>query len=319
MSFGAAINRDRTTRVGACILVITLAASGWLAWSIDQSRARVPPDELLYLQTTRAVKILSLGYTGLAACIYWTRAVQYFGEKNVAKSRDFSLLPKLLDLTVSLDPHLVPAYQFGGIFLAQNPPYGAGMPDAAVAFIERGLKDNPNDWRLYYHLGFIHYMERHDYKAAADAFSRGGKVAGNPPWMNALPALMSQRAGDIETARILWTKMYEESQDEAMRKNARMRLIALRVDDDVTHLEAIVADYKRRFDSYPAKWSQVVSAGYLRGIPADPSNAPYILEPDGKVVVQDAMRFPFITKGVPPGQQPAETITKESEQLQKKH
>src|SRR3954462_4160579 len=146
MSFAAAINRDRTTRTAAFILVITLAASGWLAWRIDQARTQRPPDELLYLQTPRAVKIMSLGYTGLAACIYWTRAVQYFGEKNVAKAKRFDLLPKLLDLTVSLDPHLVPAYQFGGIFLAQSPPYGAGMPDAAVNFIERGLKDNPNDW-----------------------------------------------------------------------------------------------------------------------------------------------------------------------------
>src|SRR5690349_16900722 len=116
MTLAAAIDRDRTTRVAACLLVVTLAASGWLAWRIDQSREQQPPDELLYLQTPRAVKIMSLGYTGLAACIYWTRAVQYFGEKNVAKSRDFSLLPKLLDLTVSLDPHLIPAYQFGGIF-----------------------------------------------------------------------------------------------------------------------------------------------------------------------------------------------------------
>src|SRR5207248_5935651 len=181
MSLVAAITRDPATKVAASVLVVSLALSGWLAWRLDHERAQQPPDEVLYLQTPRAVKFMSLGYTGLAACIYWTRAVQYFGEKNIAKARRFDLLLPLLNLTVSLDPHLIAAYTFGGIFLSQSPPFGAGTPDVAVDFVERGIRDNPNDWRLYYHLGFIHYMERHDFRAAADAFSRGAKVAGNPP------------------------------------------------------------------------------------------------------------------------------------------
>src|SRR4051794_16205918 len=138
MTISAAIMRDSVTRVAAFVLVVCLSFSGWLAWRIDRSQIEQPPEEVLYLQTPRAIEFLSLGYTGLAACIYWTRAVQYFGEKNIARSKRFDLLPPLLDLTVSLDPHLIPAYQFGGIFLAQSPPYGAGVPDAAVNFVERG-------------------------------------------------------------------------------------------------------------------------------------------------------------------------------------
>lgn len=319
MSLAAAILKDRVTRVAATVLVIALALSAWLAFRLDSERAQAPPAEVLYLQTPRAVHFMSLGYTGLAACIYWTRAVQYFGEKNIAKSRRFDLLPSLLDLTVSLDPHLVAAYTFGGIFLAQSPPYGAGMPDAAVDFVERGIKDNPSDWRLYYHLGFIHYMERHDYRAAADAFSRAAKVAGNPAWMNAMPALMNERAGDIETARILWTRLYEQAEDESMKRNAFIRLVALRVDDDVTHLESMAEQYRRQTGAYPTRWQQLISMGWLQGIPTDPSHAPYRLLPGGKVLVEDAQRFPFIRKGIPEGQQPSETITKESQQLLKKH
>src|SRR5438309_1931293 len=101
------------------------------------------------------------------------------------------------------------------------------MPDDAVNFVERGIKDNPGDWRLYYHWGFIHYIERHDYQSAADAFARGATVAGNPPWMNAMPAPMLQRAGDIGTARILWTTMHEQAQDESMRTAWRSATIFL--------------------------------------------------------------------------------------------
>lgn len=318
MSLIAAVTRDATTKFAALVLVICLSLSAWLAWRLDRDRAAQPADEVLYLQTPRAVRFMSFGYTGLAACIYWTRAVQYFGEKNIARSKHFDLLPPLLDLTVSLDPHLVAAYTFGGIFLSQSPPFGAGMPDAAVDFVERGIKDNPDDWRLYYHLGFIHYMERHDYRAAADAFERGAKVAGNPPWMNGMPALMMERAGDIETARLLWRKMYEGAENETIRKNAYIRLVALQVDDDVTHLEAMTETYRQRVGSWPTSWSQLVAMHWLQGVPVDPSGAPYKLVPEGKVVVEDAMRFPFIRKGIPAGQEPAETITKESEQLMKK-
>ncbi len=319
MSATAAILRNSVTRISAVILVFTLGASAWLAYRLDVSRPEVPSQEVLYLQTPRAVKIISLGYTGLAACIYWTRAVQYFGEKNVAKSKRFDLLQPLLDLTVSLDPHMVPAYEFGAIFLAQAPPYGAGMPDAAVKFVERGIHDNPTDWRLYYHLGFIQYIERHDYKAAADAFTRASDVAGHPAWMNAMPALMSQRAGDIETARVLWTRMYENAENEAMRKNAYLRLVALHVDDDVIHLEALTATYQQRTGNYPVGWREMIAAGLLKGVPVDPSGEPYRLAANGKVVVEDPARFPFITKGIPSGQKAAQTVTDESEKLLKNH
>jgi tetratricopeptide (TPR) repeat protein len=318
MSIAAAISRDSTTKTAAVVLVVCLCASAWLAWRLDASRGEQPPDEVLYLQTPRAVRFMSLGYTGLAACIYWTRAVQYFGEKNVAKAKRFDLLLPLLNLTVSLDPHLDAAYTFGGIFLSQSPPFGSGTPDAAVDFVERGIKDNPNDWRLYYHLGFIHYMERHDYRAAADAFQRGAKVAGNPPWMNGMPALMLQRAGDIQTARLLWTKMYEGAENETIRKNAYTRLVALRVDDDVIHLEQIAETYRQRTGTYPQDWGQLISQGLLRGVPLDPTGTPYKLLPGGKVVVEDAMKFPFITKGIPEGQQAPNNIPIEPQKSQEK-
>jgi tetratricopeptide (TPR) repeat protein len=317
MSAASAINRNSATRLAAAALLLSLVSSVFLAYHLDQTRTLTPTEEVLYLQSPRAVKYMSLGYTGLAACIYWTRAVQYFGDKNAAKAKNFDLLLPLLNLAVSLDPHLVPAYLFGGIFLAQKPPYGAGMPDAAVDFLERGVKDNPSDWRLYYHLGFIHYMERQDYKAAADAFTRGNQTINSPPWMNGMPALMLQRAGDIQTARILWTRMYEGTDDAAVKKNALIRLVALRVEDDINHLQAFTESYKQRFGAYPATWSQLIAAGFLGGIPADPSRTPYVLKPDGKVVVTDANKFPFITKGFPEGQQPAESITQESEKLLK--
>ena len=39
-------------------------------------------EEVLYHEFAQGIKRLSLGYDGLLADIYWTRAVQYFGRRH---------------------------------------------------------------------------------------------------------------------------------------------------------------------------------------------------------------------------------------------
>src|SRR5260370_32419347 len=83
----------------------------------------------------------------MVADIYWTRAVQYFGEQHHNGSSDFRLLAPLLEVTTELDPRLFPAYQFGANFLAPKPPSGAGLPGAALSLMKYGVEHNPNEWR----------------------------------------------------------------------------------------------------------------------------------------------------------------------------
>ena len=105
---------------------------------------------------------LSLGYEGLLADIYWTRVVQYFGGKRVAHSTEFKLLGPLLQITTDLDPHLLIAYRFGSIFLADKPPRGAGEPLEALALLHRGVVANPDYWRLWEDVGFVYYWDLKD-------------------------------------------------------------------------------------------------------------------------------------------------------------
>jgi tetratricopeptide (TPR) repeat protein len=314
----AATFRNPVNRGAAALLVLSLGMAAFTARRLDEIRPHASLDEVLYLQSPRVVKFMSLGYTGLAADIYWTRAVQYFGEKNFLKAKRFDLLPKLLELTVDLDPHLIPAYSFGSIFLAQQPPQGAGMPDKAVEFVERGIRENPDYWRLYYHLGFIHFIERHDYEAAAKAFERGSKVPGANPAMKTLAAAMEQRAGNIQTARLLWINIYESTDEPVIRKNALTRLVALKVDEDVWQLEGAVRVYQQRKGKLPESWQDLRTEGLLRGVPIDPSGEVYKLTPDGRVLVQDPQKFPFIQRGLPQGQSAVETITPESQKVVEK-
>src|SRR5437867_1927122 len=128
------------------------AGSVLLLRRVDQLRTGATLEEVLYISSPKLLKRASLGYSGLLADIYWTRAVQYFGNKHHNRAMRYDLLWPLLNITTQLDPHLVPAYLFGGTFLSQQPPQGAGDPAKAIELVEYGIRNNPADWHLYYDL-----------------------------------------------------------------------------------------------------------------------------------------------------------------------
>src|SRR5438477_9457937 len=250
------MNRSRTVTITAGILlVICLAGSAAVLSRIDHLRTAATLEEVLLVSSPKAVKRMSLGYDGLLADIYWTRAVQYFGGRHVERASHYRLLAPLLAITTTLDPHLVVAYQFGANFLSPAPPNGAGMPDKAIELVEYGIRNNPDDWKLYYELGFIYYIDTKNYGRAADAFARGSKVPNAHPFLKVMAAQMAQHAGELETARMLWVATYQTTEDRQIRANALSHLRALRVDEEVAMLEKAVAQYGQKTGHLPPSMS----------------------------------------------------------------
>ena len=294
---------SRVSIFAGATLVACLALSVLTLRKIDEIREGATLKEVLYIPSAKTVERMSLGYDGLLADIYWTRVVQYFGSKHRANSKQYKLLAPLLDITTTLDPHLIVAYQFGSTFLAQKPPEGAGQPEESVRMIEKGIRANPETWQLYYELGFLQYMELHDPAAAARTFERGSTIPHAHPFLKILAASMAQHAGERNLARMLWTTTYQTTEDSMIKANASKHLRAIRVDDDVEHLQQIVDEYKNKTGATPKNTVELANAGYLKGIPVDPLGLPYKIV-DGRVEVQDPGKLPFITKGLPPGKKP---------------
>jgi tetratricopeptide (TPR) repeat protein len=291
----------RTTVIASLLLLAFLAGTVLTLGGVDQIRGSAPLQEVLYISSPKVLKRLSLGYTGLLADIYWTRAVQYFGGKHHAGADEYKLLGPLLEITAALDPHLLPVYEYGANFLSPRQPLGAGEPKRAVELVERGIAENSNNWHLYNNLGFIYYLELHDYKKAAEAFDRGSKVPGAHPFLHTMAANMAEHAGDTQMARMLWVTSFESTESKDIRLNAVAHLRALQVEDDVTALERLVSIYRERTGHLPASLGDLVAAGFLRGIPADPTGRPYKVMPDGSIQVRNPDDVPFLTKGIPPG------------------
>jgi len=263
-------------------MALLLGAIATLQSRIDaQTRDFAAHKEELLLSSPAAIQKLSLGYNSLLADIYWTRAVQYYGSHFNAESHDFQLLWPLLDVATTLDPKLIVAYRFGAIFLSE-PLAGANRTDLAIKLVKRGIEANPDDWHLNGDLGFLYYWRMKDYPDAAATYFEGSKKPDAPAWMKLMAARVSTMGGSIDTSRMIWSEIYESTQDASVRKKAAEELEALQAQSDEQHLDELAADYQKRFGRYPASTEELRAAGFLRGIPLDSEGYPYIFGADGK-------------------------------------
>jgi len=238
-------------------------------------------DEVL-VRSPRLMKLAMLEYSTLAADIYWTRAVQYYGGKRLVLDTNLESLWPLLDLATTLDPNLLPAYRFGATFLSEPPPRGAGRPDLAVRLLERGLQANPEFWRLNQDLGNVYYLEMHDYAKAGQAYLDGSKKPGAKPWMKIMAARLLEKGDSRETAAMLWSEVFESSNDDSIKENARINLQLLQCEEDIEHINEIAQQFLSKTGRPARNLRELVHAGLIGGEPTDPLGYVYSMGPDGK-------------------------------------
>jgi hypothetical protein len=277
----------KSDRIITWVLLLALPAAFTGIWrlqhSIDAQRASLSQerDDVL-LRSGKLAKVMSLEYAPLLADIYWTRVVQYYGNKHIRGQANLELLWPLLDIATTLDPNLLVAYRFGAIFLSQKAPSGAGRPDLAVQLIRRGIKENPEEWRLYENFGFVYYFDLKDYQKASQAFLEGSKNPHAQFWMKVMAARVAAEGESYETSMFLWKDVYDTTSDPMVKKNALQHLQLLKVKEDCRRLDALADEYAKRYGKRPAHMREIVQAGLLSAIPADPLGFAYVLSEDGK-------------------------------------
>ena len=172
------------------------------------------------------------------------------------------------------------------------------MPERAIQLEEFGIRNNPDEWRLYYNEGFIRYMELKDYAGAAEVFARGARCPMLTPSWRVLAGKMAEHAGDRQMARMMWSTTYQTTKDNNVRANAAAHLRALQVDEDVTNLEALTGRYQQQTGRFPASFTDLEAAGLL---PGARRSARTSLQADSRGARGGTPDdFPFIQKGTPP-------------------
>jgi tetratricopeptide (TPR) repeat protein len=290
-------NRGRTAALSSVIL-LGIAGIVLLTNWIDTHRQT--PDiasaqEELYLNGPTA-KRLSLAFNGLAADWYWMRSLQYVGRKALnfqnTHPGQFSLndfgalelrnLPSLLRLSTNLDPQFMAPYEYGAMIL---PVFNS---DEAIALLNYGVQQNPDEWRLYQHLGYV-YWQKHDYEKAAELYATGGKLPDAPSWMVEMGARMLAEGGSVQAARQMYQHWYDESKDEQLKQLLLRRLLQVDSFEQRELIRRVLNDYSTQFKRCPGSWKELTpTLRALRlqidantGAPLDPAGTPYLLVEGG--------------------------------------
>ncbi len=268
---------------------------------VKEKRPALPEnyvDQDLALQGKR-LKGFSLGFEGLIADWYWMQSLQYIGDK-VMKTEGYidlenlqplnpRLLYPMLDNATDLDPQFLSVYSYGAVVLP------AIDPAQAIKITEKGIANNPREWRLYQHLGYI-YWRLQNYEKAAEVYDEGAKIEGAPPFFRLMTAQMKNQGGSRETARAIYEQMLREAPDAPTRDNAQAYLLKLDSLDERDAMQPALTEFQKRNNRCAANWGEMFPL--LRNLktargkplrfdaatfaPVDPSNAPYLLQNDGR-------------------------------------
>jgi hypothetical protein len=280
----------------ALAVVLGFAGAVGMARGLDAGRAALRAavvDEAPYLAPATARR-LAVGFEGLAADWYWLNALQYIGRKIQEQARtsrlgfeqavqldrikavDPRVLVRLLDMITTLDPRFTAVYEFAAVVL---PAVDVG---AAITLLEKGIRENPDQWYLHQQLAYI-YWQRGDNLAAADAFRRGAAMT-TARWMTHMADNVEAKGDDPQVARAMYARMYEQAQDEQVKEWARRRLMELASLEERRAIRRVLSGFIAEQKRCPRAWTEVsaaLAAAGLRvhtaGPPLDPSGAPYLL------------------------------------------
>ena len=281
------------------IIILGYAASIGLGNFIERNRLALPidyGDSDLYLNGS-SMKGFVFGMEGLIADWYYMRSLQYIGEKLISQQEgpvniddmrylNPRLLYPLLNNATDLDPHYIAAYSYGAVIMP------AIDPDKAIQIAEKGIANNPNEWRLYQYLGYI-YWRLGNYEKAAEVYDEGSRVPGAAGFMKIMAASMKTEGSSRDTARKIYRQMLSDSDDENVRVTAERRLALIDSLDEQDAIDKALADFRERNGRCVTTFNEILPALRAVRLPegrdfridkqnriVDPSDAPYLLDKD---------------------------------------
>jgi tetratricopeptide (TPR) repeat protein len=281
----------------AAIIVAGFTCLIFLSGFISNVRPQMPDD---YEDTDLSMngsrlRGFAFGMEGLMADWYYVRSLQYIGYKllhsksdfiNVEDLRDLNprLLYPLLENATDLDPHFIAAYSYGAIVLP------AIDPEKAVALATKGINNNPNEWRLYQHLGYI-YWRLKQYDKAWEIYERGSQIENAAPFMKVMSAAMKTAGGSRETARIIYREMLSNPPDEQIKITARRKLEQIDSFEERELIDKALADFQEKNGRCPNGLQDILPMLMKQKLPegrdfridkmnnlVDPTDAPYLLD-----------------------------------------
>ncbi len=271
----------RAVIFGSAALLLLLASMG-LRWEFTQRHDALADarTQLRLLPNGSFVKPMLLGYHHVAADLLWLNIVQVLGEREVRQA-DYEWLFHALDVTTTLDPHYIYAYDVGGVVLAEL----AGRVDWSNELLKKGFAANPEAWRLPFQLGFNAFFHQRDYVVAADYMALAARLPGRPAYVPELAARLYVEGKQPALALDFLDMMERQTDDVHVLAVLERRKAEVILERDLTLLEEAVQRHMARVGRGPDTFDELISAGDLAALPVEPFGGAYLLDVEHGTVV----------------------------------
>ena len=215
------------------------------------------------------LRTVSLGQRLLLSDLYWLKLVQYVGENYVGQGQRWDALYPLVDLVTDLDPRHGYAYQIAGSDLAGL----AHRYGEADRILEKGVRNVPDRWSLFFVLSVNKFLYEGDFAAAA-AYARRAAEVGKRPHLSLLAAnlsLVANRQEEYQATIDFLSEALRHVDTPELRTQMEERLAKVKTYELLSRLERAEAEFTTARGRRPATLLELALAAQFTGEPEDPS------------------------------------------------
>ncbi len=283
--------------------VLLLAAAVLAAAALRQraDRLRPPSPEVAYdipPFPAEVARPLSFGFSSLVADLTFLEAIQILGTRKSSwtaaqGAHEDRALARLLDYATAMDRKFALAYRFTGMAITRHSIDSKAtgvLPGLQI--LERGAVECPTDWQILFYLGFFNSFYLGDSAAAGRALAQAARLPHAPRYLAFLATRLSADAGELESARQMAQEMVLQATEPDAHEEWVARLKDIQMESDLRKLGAAKAHFVAQNGHEPRSLGDLLAAGELRAIPAEPHGGVYRLV-DGAVTSTGGKRLLF--------------------------
>ncbi|PIQ23826.1 hypothetical protein COW36_13355 [bacterium (Candidatus Blackallbacteria) CG17_big_fil_post_rev_8_21_14_2_50_48_46] len=268
----------------------------------------------LYLPDPAFLKITALGHQSLYADLLWLQTIQYYGDRE-KQGKPSPYLYRYFDAMTTLDPDFINLYTFASYVMGED----KNLRDKTIQLLQKGMRLNPDNWLIPYHMGLFYYLYYKDYENAAKYFEHTSKLPHAPDFAARMAAQLYRKADPLSNCQLslqLWSENIQNASEKNLKERAQRHFIETATLCDLIRIEHAIKAFgtqiaaqpkptplpplRRGFrrpqptsvapsrSIYPRSLEELVQVGLLKSLPLDFYKRPYLYDPQtGKVKVQD--------------------------------
>jgi len=268
--------------------------------NIDKERSKFITIKETIRLSPKVLKVMSLGYDEIVADIYWFRALQYFGNRDIQKKiKKPEVVYKYFDIITELDPKFVNAYRFGGMFLSDPLPLGFNRLDLGTLLYDKGRKHNPDNFRIPLEQGFQYYFYSDDKNKSAELFMEASEKPGltenRKSSFKGMSASALRDGGNNDLAIIIWEDIYNNSTSEARKKFALLNIKELNTRKLENTLTEFANLYEKVYGNFPSDINDLLILNEVKKLPKDHEDQDFYIDQENKSVKSPTLNKQLLT------------------------